>query len=960
MSGNLLKKLLVFCFVVTSMTTQVPFAPVSAATASNVYNTTNLGYGQSIIARTAQGIVNKSAPAVPPLFIDTNLWNYQQTASTWLNYYTGTKGYTFTRKNTLDDLLKAYKNNISGLAVYDYSTDASRWIAETYSGIHNTLPVSSDMVDVAFQDNFSTINGWNTGGDGGQTLSSDGDYMRLTTGSSGTYAMAYRNITVDLSKHKYIQLDVKGLTAGASWYMTAYYNGSTYWIPSWSTSHGFYICDLTQTTGWSGTKTIQISVGVQGGSNKTVTIDWFRIGKYGFADNFWAVTGWQSGSPSGGHSVTCDGEKVTLNTGTSSGYSLMYRDMTVNLDDYSYASIKVTAATGTWHVAVYDGTATYRMYPSGTTGEFIWQIGANTNGKRGQQSFQVQIVCDGGTNKSVSVDWFRIGRHSSEEGNFINSFTIHKDFRTMNWTDDTTAYNWAIQNLLPLTDKKSAYCIGDEEYASDSGKYQASSLDIAIKNNAFCFRLPPAMNDSQKAVLLNTILSNLTAPAAVYGGWSNVFSINGEETFITNLSQKGHYAILSCGSNGSFHAAVPVGTVSFNQTRSISAAGSVDTGKYYIAFMAAEGDTFASADDFVTGNWCDPNRGQVAINWGWNPHFQTEFPGMAEYYRNTATSNDYFFSDIPVGYCFLTEMPNKAAYGAFSKSCLDAANIGVVGKWDRNWDLSANKNYATDANASAIFEGIMPGAVDSADGNAYAQVRTLENGVPFVTTTMTLMYPTKNADGTPLTAAGLADLIRTEAQKHKKPFFLKVTPWTYKNGTEFDYNLPTKLKQVADLLGTNDYKVVKLDEFVGALKKSISFQDDFVYKSILWEYGGPNGGVTLSVNSEKATLNSGGSSYGLMYQTATVDLSMHKYVQINVPAVSSGASWFVSIYDKYGSGQTYYMPSGGTTQTGTFTYDITSVTGWTGTKKFEIQVGVQGGTNKSIQIDWLRIGSVTN
>ena len=54
------------------------------------------------------------------------------------------------------------------------------------------------------------------------------------------------------------------------------------------------------------------------------------------------------------------------------------------------------------------------------------------------------------------------------------------------------------------------------------------------------------------------------------------------------------------------------------------------------------------------------------------------------------------------------------------------------------------------------------------------------------------------------------------------------------------------------------------------------------------------------------------------------------------------------------------MPVGGTAQTGTFTYDITTVTGWSGTKKFEIQVGVQGGTNKSVNVDWLRVGSVTN
>ena len=933
-------------------------APARAAANANVYDTTSLGYGQSMVARTVQGIVNKTSSTATPLFIDTNLWNYQQTASKWMDYYTGTKGYAFTRIDTMDDLLKTYKNDISGLAVYDYNTDAARWIAETYSGIYNALPVSSDMVDVALQDNFTTFSGWSVGGDSGATASSNGDLLRVATGSTGSYAMIHRTVTINVDTHPYLQLNVKALSGAASWFVAAYAGGTTYRIPAWSSELGVSTIDLRRTTGFSGTVTFQLQIGVQGGAGQTVDIDWMHVGKYGFADNFYDLSGWTVGSPNGGESAATDGERVTLRTGPNSSYAIMRRMLTVNLDDYSYIHVKATAATGDWHLVYRDTVQNvdYTLYPSGSTGEYIFQIGAKTQGKDGEQTFELQVVANGGMNTSVTLDWIRVGRHPSEEGNFINAFPVLTDFRTMGWSDDTTAYNWAIANLLPLTDRKSAYHVGDTEKASDTGQYQATSLDIAISNQAFCFRLPKSMTEAQKIALFNTVLSSLSSPAAIYGGWQGLGTLD-EQKFITEIAKNGHYAILSAGSNGSFHAKAPAGTVAFNQSRTIGA-GPVDDDKYYVAFMAAEGDTFASFDDFVSGNWMDSARGTVPINWQWNPLFQTKFPAMAEYYRNTATANDYFYSAIPVGYTFLTEMSasQKAAYGAFSKTHLDKANIAAADKWDTHFDLTANANYASDAGLSAIFEGIMPGAVDSTDHSAYARVRTLSNGVPFVAPALELHYVSRNADGSPLTSSGLADLIRAEAAKHKKPFFLEVFVHTYPSvGPSFDWKLPTALKAVADNLDPADYKIVKLDEFVGALKTAVNFQDDFVYQSTLWGYGPTGAG--LSVANGKATLSSGTNAYGLMNQSVTVDVAQHPYISINIPRIDPGATWTVNIYD---GTTTWRLPNGGSSSTGTFNFDIRGATGWTsGTKTFYIEIAVNG-IGKSIDVDWLRIGSVQN
>ncbi len=948
-----MRKGLALCFSLILLISSAP--QVNATTEAFVYSTQNLGYNQSVIARTLQAYANDSQAE---LFFDTPIWGYTQTPQKWMDYYSNVKGYNFSRINTMEDMLKKYKNKVKGLAVYDSGTDAARWIAETYSGIYDCLPVSADFVDVAFQDNFSLMNGWSLGGDGGQNASSNGDYMTLSTGPEGNHASIYRNLTVNVDTHPYIQLDVKSITPESSWYIAVYADGQTYWLPSWSTSTGFYICDLRQVTGWTGTKTMQLSIGVQGGNNKTVVVDWVKVGKYGFADNFWELTGWSGGNSNGG-TVTCDGESATISTGPNLDYNLIYRDIGVNLDDYSYALINVSASKGNWHLAIYDGNTTYRLYPPqpGMTGQFIWQIGKNTGGKRWKQNFQLQIVVDGGPNKDVTVDWVRIGRNPSEEGNFINSFPTSIDLRTMNWADDITAYNWAMDNLLPLTDKSAGYCVGDTEYASDDGRWQAPSLDIAIKNKAFCFRLPPTMNDTQKADLFDDILSKLSPPAAIYGGWSETFTGDAaEQTFVQHVSAYGHYAILSTGSNGTFHTEVPVDAVSFNQQRNISK-GPVESSRYYIAFMTAEGDTFAAPNDFYDANWVDSGRGTVPINWSWNPLHQEKYKGMAEYYRNTATSNDYFFSSIPLGYSFIAEMPNLTQFADFSRTYFDLSNIAVSDKWDRGIpNMEANKNYSRITGISALFDGIMnsdaePGVMPG------AQLRTLENGVPYITPAMELMYVSRNPDGSPLTPQGLAQLITAEAQKHEKPYFLKVYINTYRIGSEFDQHLPTKLKETSDLLGNTDYKVVKLDEFVSALKTATAYQDDFAYKSVNWEYGGSNNGVSMIVNSGQVTLSNGpADTWGLMTQTVNADVSQTPYFQINVTSFTGGA-WSLAIADKYGSGQTYYLPAN--TGTGTYSYDIRDYTGWEGLKKFDLQIHVQG-ENTSLKSDWVRITSILN
>ncbi len=69
-----------------------------------------------------------------------------------------------------------------------------------------------------------------------------------------------------------------------------------------------------------------------------------------------------------------------------------------------------------------------------------------------------------------------------------------------------------------------------------------------------------------------------------------------------------------------------------------------DATKKYVTFFASESDTIKVGMAFQHGAWLDPNRGKVKINWGLISDMSVEFPFAYEYFINSATRNDYFYS----------------------------------------------------------------------------------------------------------------------------------------------------------------------------------------------------------------------------------------------------------------------------------------------------------------------------
>ncbi|MBC7327856.1 hypothetical protein H5T87_07045 [bacterium] len=104
-----------------------------------------LDYDHQLLVFSLQGIVNKKGPR---LFLDTKelFWQWRPSDEKWMEYYSTRKGFLFQTINTLDELITVFKEDIKGLALYAPSVDATRYIACTYAGLEDLLPVSQEVL----------------------------------------------------------------------------------------------------------------------------------------------------------------------------------------------------------------------------------------------------------------------------------------------------------------------------------------------------------------------------------------------------------------------------------------------------------------------------------------------------------------------------------------------------------------------------------------------------------------------------------------------------------------------------------------------------------------------------------------------------------------------------------------------------------------------------------------------
>eukprot|EP00038_Savillea_parva_P013494 m.211122 g.211122 ORF g.211122 m.211122 type:complete len:610 (+) comp25378_c0_seq1:200-2029(+) len=234
---------------------------------------------------------------------------------------------------------------------------------------------------------------------------------------------------------------------------------------------------------------------------------------------------------------------------------------------------------------------------------------------------------------------------------------------------DLDAYQWMVDHLLrtngttpsPQPPVLVGACRSWKNYTCAwSDPLGTAAIDYAVATRGIVVNL--AASDPDQAQMLRQIGSFLPA-FGVVSGW-----MEPEDVMVDVLSQCG--LVVQCGApNLPFFAAAGGNGSSAPSLRlpHHRMTTSFDRTKTYVAFQSNEGDTPKNAYSFRQGNWLNPARGSVPIAWGVAPLIAELFPGLWEYYVDTATPMDSFFAATGgVGYTHpwsfrnLTELGNKA------------------------------------------------------------------------------------------------------------------------------------------------------------------------------------------------------------------------------------------------------------------------------------------------------------
>ena len=117
--------------------------------------------------------------------------------------------------------------------------------------------------------------------------------------------------------------------------------------------------------------------------------------------------------------------------------------------------------------------------------------------------------------------------------------------------------------------------------------------------------------------------------------------------------------------NFSWHAAWK-GIVPHDSCKTCDGKVSFDKKKYYVTYIASEPDAGNWTFGFIGGGYESKYRGTVPFSWGVNLHLLEEAPFLSQYYFNSATEKDGFFTGIgPVGYGYVDTQKEYQTYSTF-------------------------------------------------------------------------------------------------------------------------------------------------------------------------------------------------------------------------------------------------------------------------------------------------------
>ena len=231
-----------------------------------------------------------------------------------------------------------------------------------------------------------------------------------------------------------------------------------------------------------------------------------------------------------------------------------------------------------------------------------------------------------------------------------------------------TMADWGVRELLPLCNPSAFYIREITDFAVQRRLFQ---VNLAGTGDLDLTSMPTARADMLERILAFMQAKNPANIFHIYGWirpepmtqWFACFGASFHETLLGNLS---------------WHSAFPVADRTYAPPSHTVADTVQLRDRYYLLFVASEGDASNWNFSFQSGAWRSPERGTVAIGWGWNLHLLSLCPFVAAYYVDTATPADGFLSvTSPLGYAYPDLWPAAVLDSAVIATRTLMARFGV-------------------------------------------------------------------------------------------------------------------------------------------------------------------------------------------------------------------------------------------------------------------------------------------
>lgn len=213
------------------------------------------------------------------------------------------------------------------------------------------------------------------------------------------------------------------------------------------------------------------------------------------------------------------------------------------------------------------------------------------------------------------------------------SIPVRYSFASQSFASPTAAYQWEVDNLLPLTNDKDLVVLKP----GDAGGVR----DYAVATGSFVFFL--TSTDSSEAPLMQQIITSRSLNTPILGYIAN------EGPDVAYLSSLGHFLNASdFFDNGSDWAAVssPSG---LSQPSPGAVAAQPRTA--YVSFVVSDGDNAQYDQGRLFDVWHQPDLGTVPVGWTLPPGMIDYAPSMLQwFYRNRPRNSELIAGPSGVGY----------------------------------------------------------------------------------------------------------------------------------------------------------------------------------------------------------------------------------------------------------------------------------------------------------------------